>query len=910
VEPNYDPQQIEAKWQQRWAEQKLFETEADAARKKYYVLEMLPYPSGDIHMGHVRNYSIGDALARYMRMKGFNVLHPIGWDAFGLPAENAAIKSQRHPAEFTFAHIDRMRAQLKRLGFSYDWRREFATCVPEYYRWNQWFFLQMYQRGLAYRKHSRVNWCPKCCTVLANEQVVDGCCWRHEDTPVVEKELEQWFLKITAYADQLLDHMKLLLRWPERVLAMQQNWIGKSFGTEVEFTVEALGRPLRVFTTRVDTIFGCTAVFIAPEHPLVEEIIARSPSVEHLLHLRSEVERVKASAVRARVEVNLEKQGISTGFTARNPYNGESVPLWVANFVLMEYGTGAVMAVPAHDQRDFEFCTAYGLPIRTVIVPARKSVRIGEMVIVRRGTSRTPTCDLGERRAIIREVDDNSYLLDFGEDIGGFGPDGRTWRVNEGDFDPIESDEPTAPDTPTSAYVEYGRLIDSGPYTGLTSQQAIERMTRDAEAQGFGKGTVQYRIKDWGISRQRYWGTPIPMIYCGACGVVPVPEKDLPVILPPHVTFTGTGESPLAQVPEFVRTTCPQCGGPARRETDTMDTFVDSSWYFYRYTDPKIDTAPINREKVRYWFPVDQYIGGIEHAILHLIYMRFFTKVMKDIGLVDSPEPVARLFTQGMVIKDGAKMSKSKGNVVDPTEMCAKYGADTVRLYMLFAAPPEKDLEWSDAGIEGASRFLQRVYRLVGRHAGSVRTVTAATTSEISDAGGGPAGLSAEERRLLRKAHQSLRHVTDDMEGRWHFNTDIAILMEFVNELVEMEPGLAAGSIHPSVLKNALEILVLLLALFSPHVADELWEALGHSEALLEVAWPQYDAALAAEEELEIPVQWNGKLRARIRVPAGASEDEIRRRALAEPKIAQALDGRQPAKVIVVAQKLVNIVVK
>jgi len=840
VEPNYDPQQIEAKWQQRWAEQKLFETEADPARKKYYVLEMLPYPSGDIHMGHVRNYSIGDALARYMRMKGFNVLHPIGWDAFGLPAENAAIKNQRHPAEFTFAHIDRMRAQLKRLGFSYDWRREFATCVPEYYRWNQWFFLQMYRRGLAYRKHSRVNWCPKCCTVLANEQVVDGCCWRHEDTPVVEKELEQWFLKITAYADQLLDHMKDLVRWPERVLAMQQNWIGKSLGTEVAFTVDALDRPLRVFTTRVDTIFGCTAVFLAPEHPQVVEIIARSPSAERL---RAEVERVKASAVRARVEVNLEKQGVFTGFTARNPYNGESVQLWVANFVLMEYGTGAVMAVPAHDQRDFEFCTAYGLPIRTVIVPAN-------------------------------------------------------------------GDAPGPATAPKQAYVEYGRLINSGPYSGLASELAIERMTRDAETQGFGKGTVQYRIKDWGISRQRYWGTPIPVIYCESCGIVPVPEKDLPVILPPNAKFTGAGESPLAQVAEFVETTCPQCGGPARRETDTMDTFVDSSWYFYRYTDPKIDTAPVDREKVRYWFPVDQYIGGIEHAILHLIYMRFFTKVMKDVGLVDLSEPVARLFTQGMVIKDHAKMSKSKGNVVDPTEMCAKYGADTVRLYMLFAAPPEKDLEWSDAGIEGASRFLHRVYRLVERHAGAMRGA-AATISEASQAdGNGAAGLNTDERRLLRKAHQSLRHVTDDMEERWHFNTDIAVLMDFVNELNDLEPAVTAGRIRASVLRSAVEILILALSLFSPHIADELWEALGHSEAALDVTWPAYDAALAAEEEIEIPVQVNGKLRARIRVPAGAPEEEIRQRALAEPKVAQALDGRQPAKVIIVAQKLVNVVLK
>jgi leucyl-tRNA synthetase len=854
MDANYDPQQIEAKWQGRWAEQKLFEAEADPARKKYYVLEMLPYPSGDIHMGHVRNYSIGDALARYMWMKGYNVLHPIGWDAFGLPAENAAIKSQRHPAEFTFAHIDRMRAQLKRLGFSYDWRREFATCVPEYYRWNQWFFIEMYKRGLAYRKRSRVNWCPKCETVLANEQVVDGCCWRHEETPVIERELEQWFLKITAYIDQLLDDMKELVRWPERVLTMQQNWIGKSFGAEVEFPVEGLRQAVRVFTTRVDTIFGCTAVFLAPEHPLVEDLIAHSPSPEQL---RSGVERVKASAARTRgqvkqedaglkpgstaartrLEVNPEKQGISTGFTARNPYNGEYVPLWVANFVLVEYGTGAVMAVPAHDQRDFEFSTTYGIPIRRVIVPAN-------------GEEQFPATATKE------------------------------------------------------AYVDYGRLIYSGPYTGLTSEQAIERMTRDAEAQGFGKGTVQYHLKDWGISRQRYWGTPIPMIYCDSCGVVPVPEKDLPVILPPHATFTGAGESPLAQVAEFVRTTCPQCGGPARRETDTMDTFVDSSWYFYRYTDPKIDTAPLDREKVSYWFPVDQYIGGIEHAILHLIYMRFFTKVMRDIGLIDFSEPVARLFTQGMVIKDGAKMSKNRGNVVDPTAMCAKYGADTVRLYMLFAAPPEKDLEWSDAGVEGASRFLNRVYRLVRWFGDPDVARRASESARVNERD------IRQERRFLRKTHQTLRHITEDMEDRWHFNTDVAMLMELVNELSSMAPLVSEGIVGWEVAKNCLEWLVLMLSLFAPHIADELWEALGHSEPVLSVAWPAYDAATAAEEELEIPVQVNGKLRARIVVPVTASEEFIRQLALSEPKVVQTLNGRPAVKIIVVAQKLVNVVVK
>jgi leucyl-tRNA synthetase len=828
----YNPQEIESKWQKRWEEARLFDADVDPQREKYYVLEMLPYPSGDIHMGHVRNYSIGDALARFMSMKGFNVIHPIGWDAFGLPAENAAIKNQRHPSEFTFSYIDRMRGQLKRLGVSYDWRREVATCVPEYYRWNQWFFLKMLERGLAYRKKSRVNWCPECQTVLANEQVVNGCCWRHEETPVVERELEQWFLKITDYADRLLEDISKLVRWPERVLAMQQNWIGKSVGTFVDFDVPELGEPVRIFTTRVDTIFGCTALFLAPEHPAVEKLIlhANNPA-----KLRADVERIKASAVRARVEVNFEKQGADTGFTARNPYNGEPVPIWIANFVLMEYGTGAVMAVPAHDQRDFEFCTAYKLPIRTVITPA------------------------------------------------------------SGD-DPVSQD---------AAFIEYGKLVNSGIHSGLTSEEAIERMTRDAEAKGFGKGTIQYRIKDWGVSRQRYWGTPIPIVYCEKCGIVPVPESDLPVVLPRDVKLTGEGQSPLARVPEFVNTKCPKCGGAARRETDTMDTFVDSCWYFYRYTDPKISTAMINRDAVKYWFPVDQYIGGIEHAILHLIYMRFFTKVMQDIGLVDFEEPVARLFTQGMVIKDGAKMSKSKGNVVDPTEMFAKYGADTVRVYMLFAAPPEKDLDWSDAGIEGAARFVNRVYRLVAKYADGLKGVTAGKISADE-----AAGLTPEERQLLRKAHQVLRHVTEDMEERWHFNTDIAMTMELVNEFTALEGAVQAGKVRPATLKVSLEILVVVLSIFAPHVADELWEGLGHSRPLLREPWPAFDPALAAEDELEIPVQVNGRLRGRIRVAVGATEDEIRSRALAEPKVVSSLDGRTVAKVILVPNKLVNIVAK
>ncbi len=840
MDATYDPQKIEAKWQKLWAEQKLFEADPTPGRQKYYVLEMFPYPSGALHMGHVRNYTLGDALARYMWMKGYNVLHPIGWDAFGLPAENAAIQHRRHPLEWSFSNIDTMREQLKRLGVSYDWRREIATCCAEYYRWNQWFFLKMFERGLAYRKKSWLNWCPECETVLANEQVVNGCCWRHEETRVVERELEQWFLKITTYADQLLEDMKELDRWPARVLTMQQNWIGKSLGTEVDFTVNELGEPIRIFTTRLDTIFGCTAVFLAPEHPMVERLISRSKSPEKL---RRETEQIKASAVRARVEVDLEKQGAETGFTARNPYNGESLPIWLANFVLMEYGTGAVMAVPAHDQRDFEFCSAFGLPVRTVVLP---------------------------------------------EGIKG----------------------QTQGSAPTTAFVEYGRVINSGPYSGLTSQDAIERMTRDAEAQGFGKGTVQYRIKDWGISRQRYWGTPIPIIYCDPCGIVPVPEEDLPVVLPPNVQLTGRGHSPLAGVPEFVATSCPKCGHPARRETDTMDTFVDSSWYFYRYTDPKISTAPISQPAVKYWFPVDQYIGGITHAILHLIYMRFFTKVMRDIGLVDFSEPVVRLFTQGMVLKGGSAMSKSRGNVVDPTEMCAQYGADSVRVYILFAAPPEKDVEWSDTGIEGASRFLNRVYRLVTKHAGRIRQVETGQGRTAEQGSRHLARLTPEERRLLRKTHQTLRHVTEDMEDRWHFNTDVAMTMELVNEVSDLEGAVEAGIIRPPILKVALEHLVLMLSLFAPHVADELWEGLGHHPPTLRVSWPAFDPDLAAEEELEMPVQVNGRLRGRIRVTVGAGEEEIRRRAQAERKVAQHLNGREVLKIIVVPQKLVNIIVK
>src|SRR5438874_2144715 len=673
----YNPHQIEEKWFKRWQQDSsLYAAEPHSSKPKYYVLEMLPYPSGALHMGHVRNYAIGDALARYMWMNGYNVLHPMGWDSFGLPAENAAIKAKVHPKKWTLSNIAHMKAQMKRLGYAYDWAKEVTTCLPEYYRWNQWFFLKMHERGLAYRKKSRVNWCPKCATVLANEQVVGGCCWRHEDTLVKQRELDQWFLRTTKYADELLRDLDRLPGWPEKVRIMQRNWIGRSEGTLVDFRLDGpSGEKISVFTTRVDTILGATSVQLAPQHTITEKLAAADPE------LRKKVDQLIAEQAKAKETGdigNIEKHGVNTGHFAVNPYNGEKVPLWVANYILMDYGTGAIMSVPAHDERDYELAKKYGIEIRQVIVPTNGHVGTGahDRPGVPQGTAQPGNAPVGQR-----------FL----------------------------SEEPAESALPFTTLD--GTLVNSREFTGLACEEAIKKMSAFAEQHGFGKATVTFRIKDWGISRQRYWGTPIPMVYCEKDGVVPVAEKDLPVILPDNVDITLTGGSPLGRVPEFLHTTCPKCGGPAKRETDTMDTFVDSSWYFYRYTDPKIDSAPVNRAAVEYWFPVDQYIGGIEHAILHLIYMRFFTKVMKDLGLVDFSEPVSRLFTQGMVIKEGAKMSKSKGNVVDPTEMFARYGADTVRLYMLFAAPPEKDLEWNDAGIEGASRFLNKVYRLVVKHA-------------------------------------------------------------------------------------------------------------------------------------------------------------------------------------------------
>jgi leucyl-tRNA synthetase len=834
----YDPQQIEAKWQKRWAEARLFDADPDPGRKKYYVLEMLPYPSGTLHMGHMRNYTIGDAVARYKRMCGYNVLHPMGWDAFGLPAENAAIKNQTHPREWTNTNIEEFRRVLRRFGFSYDWRREISTCEPEYYRWNQWFFLRMLEKGIAYRKKSKVNWCPECQTVLANEQVVNGFCWRHETTVVESKEIEQWFLRITQYTDQLLDDMKQLEDgWPERVLAMQRNWIGKSRGTRVRFKVAGGdGLAFEVFTTRVDTIYGVSALVLSSGHPDMDELLDGLSSRD-AIEARLRAMRLKSTKA---VEVAVaEKEGFFTGRFAINPFSGERVPIWVANFVLAEYGTGAVMAVPAHDQRDYEFAEKYRLPVKIVIQP-----------------------------------------------VGGGA------ELRSGDM--------------AEAYIEYGRLENSGPYTGLTSEDAIARMAADAEAKGFGYGETAYRLKDWGISRQRYWGTPIPIVYCERDGIVPVPDGQLPVRLPENVKLTGQGESPLASDPQFVSTTCPQCGGAARRETDTMDTFVDSSWYFYRYTDPRNDRAPYDRDIARYWFTIDQYIGGIEHAILHLLYSRFFCKVMRDLGLVNHNEPISRLFPQGMVLKGGVAMSKSSGNVVGAIEMAEKYGADTGRLYTLFATAPDRDLEWSDAAIEGAARFLNRVYRLVERHAGALRGIK----SGLGNAAGVEDAMTAAERRLLRKVHQTLQHVTEDMEIRWHFNTDIAMSMDLANEFADLESAIEAGEIRPAILKQSLEVMALVLSPFTPHIADELWEALGNSEPVLRVRWPSWNPELAQEEEIEIPVQINGKLRSRIRVALGTSEDEVRRRALEDERITQHVNGRQVARVIVVPGKLVSIVVK
>jgi len=848
-ELRYDPAAIEPKWQQRWADDPaLYAAEShDCGKPKYYVLEMLPYPSGQLHMGHVRNYSIGDALARHMWMRGFNVLHPMGWDAFGLPAENAALKNNTPPREWTLSNIAAMKRQMLRLGLGYDWATEVTTCLPDYYRWNQWFFLRMYEKDLVYRKKSKVNWCPECATVLANEQVIDGCCWRHETTLVEQRDLVQWFFRITAYAQELLEGLDKLDGWPEKVRTMQRNWIGRSEGTEVDFFLAEQGSGetrIRVFTTRVDTIFGATSVQLAPQHALVAAFTAADPA------LKAQVDELIEQQKRAREAGDLgaiEKHGIPTGRFAVNPYNSQQVPIWVANYILADYGTGAIMSVPGHDERDFEFATKYGLPIVQVIQPL----------------------------------------------------------------------DPATPQT-LPFCSEDGTLVNSGDYNGLTCSQAQDQLQEAAARSAFGKATITYRLKDWGVSRQRYWGTPIPMIHCDTDGLVPVPDDQLPVLLPDQIAITQQGGSPLGRVPEFVNVTCPKCGGPARRETDTMDTFVDSSWYFYRYTDAQNSTAPYDPAKAQYWFPIDQYIGGVEHAILHLIYSRFWTKVMRDLGLIVNDEPARRLFTQGMVIKDGSKMSKSKGNVVSPDDMVVRYGADATRMYALFAAPPDRDLDWQEDGVAGVSRFLARVWRLVTKHAPSARAARLEGTgfSPYNNAGENRGALapvgtpSATSLGLLRKLHQTIAKITLDFEGRWHFNTCVAAIMELVNDLQAADAQLSAGEVEAPVLHQLLRSLVLLLAPFAPFLSAELWEELGEEDKILRAPWPVSDPELAKENELEIPVQINGKLVTVVKVAADATAKTIEAAALADEKVQSRIAGKTVVKIIVVPGKLVNLVVK
>ena len=828
-ELRYDPAVIEPKWQAKWAANPTqYAAEPSGTDKpKYYVLEMLPYPSGALHIGHVRNYSIGDALARYKWMQGYNVLHPMGWDAFGLPAENAALKNNTPPREWTLQNIAAMKRQMLRLGLGYDWANEVTTCLPDYYRWNQWFFLRMYERGLAYRKQSKVNWCSLCATVLANEQVIDGCCWRHEDNPVEQRNLEQWFYRITEYAQELLDGLDKLDGWPEKVRTMQRNWIGRSEGTEVDFGVEGLDDKIRVFTTRVDTIFGATSVQLAPEHPLVEKLVQGNHDLAEAVAAMIDQQKVaKAAGDLGAVE----KLGIDLGWSAINPYSHAKVPIWVANYVLMEYGTGAIMSVPAHDERDFEFATKYDLPIRRVIRP-----------------------------------------LD---------------------------EEAEEPELPFSS--EDGILMNSGDFCGLSCDQAKAAMQVEAAAHGYGEAKVTFRLRDWGVSRQRYWGTPIPMVNCPAHGLVPVPDDQLPVLLPEKIEITQEGGSPLSKVPEFFNTTCPKCDGPATRETDTMDTFVDSSWYFYRYTDAKNSTAPFDPAVAQYWFPIDQYIGGVEHAILHLIYSRFWTKVMRDLNLITNDEPATRLFTQGMVIKDGAKMSKSRGNVVSPDDMIGRYGADATRMYALFAAPPDRDLDWQEDGVAGVSRFLARVYRLVRRFA----------SVAVAGKGKERGAVDGVSLQLLRKLHQTIAKITLDFSGRWHFNTTIAAIMELVNELTAAEGALGSGEVSAAVVAEIMQSLVLMLAPFAPFLAAELWAELGGDGEVLRAPWPVSDPGLAKEDEIEVPVQINGKLRSLIRVSSDAENKDLEVAALKDEKIIEWLAGKVPAKVIIVPRKLVNLVVK
>jgi len=863
MDEKYTPTAIETKWQKRWEALNLFKVTEDRGQPKYYLLEMFPYPSGKIHMGHVRNYTIGDVVARYKRMRGFNVLHPMGWDAFGMPAENAAIANKTHPAKWTYANIDTMRAQLKRLGFSYDWDRELATCKPEYYRWEQWLFLQMYKRGLAYRKESFVNWCEDCQTVLANEQVEAGLCWRC-GRQVRQKQLWQWFFKITDYAEDLLLYCDKLPGWPEKVIAMQKNWIGKSVGAQINFAVEDRKAMIPVFTTRQDTVFGATFMVLAPEHPMVAELSRGTPQQKEVDEF---VEKISLQDRSPRSIEDYEKEGVFTGAYCLNPLSGRRIPVYTANFALMEYGTGAVMAVPAHDQRDFDFAKKYGLEIIVVVQP-RDAELYGHTML--------------------------------------------------------------------EAYVGEGVMINSGQFDGIDNLKAKDEIVLYLEENNLGKRTVSYRLRDWGISRQRYWGAPIPMIYCAHCGIVPVPDEDLPVVLPEDADMLKGGKSPLPELDDFLQTTCPRCGAPgARRETDTMDTFVESSWYFERYCSPQCNTNMFDMHAVDYWMPVDQYIGGVEHAILHLLYSRFYTRVLNDQGLVKFKEPFTNLLTQGMVCKETVmcpqhgfllpeeidsdralrlckmcgkpvsvgrveKMSKSKKNVIDPNILLDKYGADTTRFFCLFAAPPERDLEWSEQGVEGGFRFLNRVWRLAAAVMDAIK--------DVKPFDGNSDDLDGELREVYRKTHQTIYKVTKDIEDRFHFNTAISAVMELFNTLSgvdmpqERSPWLA-------VIRFAMESLTLLLSPVVPHFADELWEALGNQSSVLLAPWPQYREDALETDELLIVVQVNGKLRSRFRVATDSDDETIREIALKDERIVKFIGDKKVKKVIVVKNKLVNIVI-
>ena len=812
----YDPAMVEQESQAYWEENNCFKAVEDNNKEKYYCLSMFPYPSGRLHMGHVRNYTIGDVISRFQRMRGKNVLQPMGWDAFGLPAENAAIKNNVPPAKWTYENIEYMKAQLKRLGFAYDWDRELATCSPDYYRWEQWLFTKLYEKGLVYKKTAPVNWCPNDLTVLANEQVVDGCCWRC-DTPVEKKEIPQWFMKITQYADELLDEIDKLEGWPEQVRTMQRNWIGRSEGVEIEFKVEKTGEPLRVYTTRPDTLMGVTYVAVAAEHPLC--LAASKENAE----LAAFVEECKTMETSEAAMETMEKKGMDTGLKAIHPMTGETVPIYTANFVLMGYGEGAVMSVPAHDQRDWEFAKKYGLPIKQVIAPANDEA-----------------CDLSQ-----------------------------------------------------AAFTQKGVLVDSGDFTGLSSEEAFHKIAEVLQAKNAGNKKVNFRLRDWGVSRQRYWGAPIPIINCDSCGAVTVPEKDLPVRLPEDIEFDGVG-SPIKKMPSFYQTTCPKCGAEAERETDTFDTFMESSWYFARYTSADNDQAMLD-ERANYWLPVDQYVGGIEHAILHLLYARFFNKLMRDVGLVNTDEPFNNLLTQGMVLKDGAKMSKSKGNTVDPQKLIENYGADTARLFMMFAAPPEQSLEWSDAGVDGAFRFLKRMWRLVNEQVDMAPCVELDVNA-----------LDKNQKELRKITHQTIAKVTDDIDRRYTFNTAIAAVMELLNHVAKFDDQSGQGI---AVRREAVEAAVVLLSPIVPHITHKLWKVLGHESVVIDAQWPQVDESALVSDSIELMVQVNGKVRGKIEVGVDASKDEIEKQALADANVQRFIDGKTIKRVIVVPGRLINVVV-